>query len=140
MSAHEYVPPDPGHVDGPTACQECGYGPLAPQHPQPVAAFDRVWAAAEKATQTALNAQVLESRVLMAVQVAESLGAQLTALTGTDGGRSDHVIAYAHGAILRILRALHGETDPARLRFVGPMPMPPRRDDQVEQLPIIGAA
>jgi len=139
MSAHGYVPPDPGHVDGPLACQECGYGPLAPQHPQP-AAFDRVWAAAEKATQASLQAQVLSSRILLATQVAESLGAQLTALTGQDGGRSDHVLAYAHGALLRVMRALDGETDPARLRFSGPMPIPPRREPQPEQLPIVEAA
>lgn len=29
---HQFVLPAPGHVDGPNACDECGHGPLAPQH------------------------------------------------------------------------------------------------------------
>lgn len=139
VEVHDWVEPPPGHVDGPNACHRCGRGPFAAVHPQP-AAFEKVWAAAEDATRKALHAKLLETRIALAVEVANNLGVQLAALTGSDGGRADHVLAYAHGALLRVTRALDGETDPDRLRFAGPMPMPPRQEDKAEQLPMIGAA
>lgn len=87
--------------------------------------LDRVFAALAEVDRRA-------AAPVRAADVAAWGRAQLAEFTGSDRGRSDHVLAYADGILARVLLALDGEEDPGRLRFTGPMPLPPRVDPAPE--------
>jgi hypothetical protein len=115
---------------------------MSPVHRQP-AAVERMWNALHGADRVNLHLASLEDRARRTRQVVQDLRGQLATLTGSDGGHHDHVLAYADGGFARVLLALDGETDPARLRFAGPMPLPPRPDptpatppENKDQLPL----
>jgi hypothetical protein len=90
--SHSFEAPPPGHVD-PNACIACGFDSHAAKHLQ---------AAAD-----------LQRRVADVHQFGRTLRGELARMTGEDGGRADHILAYVDGHVARLLAALDGDTSPA---------------------------